>query len=52
MSKADDTVESIKNHRRVDHLVVVQFTQILDLRKATLIELEVILLETQGDLLE
>ena len=52
MREAYDAIKRIEYYRGVDHFVIVQFTKIFDLCKATLVELEVILLKTQGDLFE
>lgn len=52
MSESNNAVQSIKYHGRIDHLVVVQFPQIFYLSDAALVELKVILFQTQIDLLE
>ena len=52
MTIRDDPIQGIKYHRRIDHLVVVQLSQILDLCDAFLVELELILLESQSDILQ
>lgn len=52
MTISDDPIQGIKYHRRIDHLVVVQLSQILDLSNALLVELEFILLKSQSDILQ
>ena len=52
MAKGHDTVQSVEYDWRVDHLVIVEFSKVLDLGDATLIELEVVLLQAQSDLFQ
>lgn len=52
MSKRDNSVQSVEYHWGVNHFVVVQFPQILHLGDSALVELELVMLEAQGDLLE
>lgn len=52
MSESDNAVQSVKYHWRVDHLVVVQLSQIFYLGNAALVKLEVILFQTQVDLVK
>lgn len=52
MSERNDSVQSVEYHWRVNHLVVVKFPQILYLGDSALVELEFVMLEPQGNLLE
>lgn len=52
VSKRDNSVQSVEDHWGVNHFVVVQFPQILHLGDSALVELELVMLEAQGDLLE
>lgn len=52
MPKGNNSIESIKDNRRVDHFVIVQFTKILHLCESPLVELEIVLLQTDSDPLE
>ena len=52
MPKAYDTVKRVKDHRRINHLVVVVFAKVFDLSETTLIEFEIVLLKTKGNLLK
>lgn len=52
MAKSDDSVQSVEYHWRVNHFVVIKFPQILHLGDSALVELELVLLEAQGNLLE
>lgn len=49
MPKGDNAVQGIKDHWRIDHLVVVQLSKVLDLRNTSLVELEIILLQAKGN---
>lgn len=52
VSECDNSVQSVEYHWGVNHFVIVKFPQILHLGDPSLVELEVVLLEAQGDLLE
>lgn len=52
MSERDNSVQSVEYHWGVNHLVVVKFPQILYLGDSALVELEVVMLQAQGNLLE
>lgn len=52
MAECNNPIQSVEYHRRVNHLVVVQFPEVLDFGNALLIEFELILLEPQRDLFE
>ena len=52
VSERNKAVKSIKNDGRINHLVIVQLSEIFDLCDAPLIEFEVILLEAECNLLE
>lgn len=52
VSERDNPVQSVEYHWGVNHFVIVKFPQILHLGDPSLVELEVVLLEAQGDLLE
>ena len=45
MTECDNPVQGIENNRRVDHFVVIQLSEVLDLGDALLVELEVVLLK-------
>lgn len=49
MSKGDNAIQGIKNHRRVNHLVVVKLSKIFDLCNALLIEFEIIDFQAKSD---
>lgn len=50
MAERDDAVQRIKDHRRINHLVVVELSKVLDFRDTFLVELEVVLLQSQRNL--
>ena len=52
MTISYNPIQGIEYHRRIDHLVVVQLSQILDLSNALLVELELILLKPQSDVFQ
>lgn len=52
MTKSNYAIQGVKDHRRVNHLVVVELSEVLDFSDSLLIELEIVLLQTQRDLLE
>ena len=52
MTKGNNAIQGVKDHRRVNHLVVVELSEILDFGNSLLVKLEVVLLQTQRDLLE
>ena len=52
MSERHNAVQSIEYDRRIYHFVVVKLSKVLCFRCSALIELEIILLETEGNLLQ
>lgn len=50
VSESDNSIKSIEYDWRVDHLIVVQLPQIFYLSDAALVELKIILFQTQVDL--
>ena len=52
IAKRDNPIQRVEDDRRVDHLVIVQLSKVLDFSDALLVELELILLESKGDSLE
>lgn len=52
MSKCNNAVQRIKDHRRVNHLVVVKLSKIFDLCNALLIEFEIIQFQPKSDRLQ
>jgi hypothetical protein len=52
VAKCHNAVQSIKYDSRVYHFVVVKLPKVFSFRNPTLIELEVVLFETERDLFE
>ena len=52
MTECDDAVKGVKDDARVNHLVIVQLSKILDLSSASLVEPKVVLLKAKSDILE
>jgi hypothetical protein len=48
MAKGDDSVQGVKNHWRVNHLVVVKFSKVLDLCDPSLVIFKIVLLQANG----
>lgn len=49
MPKGNNAIQGIKNHWRVNHLIVVKLSKIFDLCNAFLVELEIIEFQAKGD---
>lgn len=52
MTEGDYAIECVEDHTRVDHLIIVELSEILDLSDASLIESEVVLLKAKCDILK
>lgn len=52
VAKSDNPVQRIKDYGWVDHFIVVQLPEVFDFSHTLLVELEIVLFESQCDLLE
>ena len=52
MAKCDNSVQGIEDDTRVNHLVVIELSEILDLSNTSLIEPKVVLLKPKCDIFE
>ena len=52
MSKGHDSIHSIKYHRMIKHAEVVKFAEVLDFGNSSLIELEIVLLQTENNVFQ
>lgn len=52
VAEGDNPIKCVKDDWRINHLVVVQLAEEFDLRDTSLVELEVVVFETQRDSLE
>jgi hypothetical protein len=52
MSENNNPIKSVKNHWRINHLVIVQFPKIFHFCDTFLVELEVVLLQSQRNRLQ
>lgn len=50
MAKCHNAVQGIEYHRRVDDLVIVKLSQVLDFSHPLLVELEIIQLQPESDM--
>ena len=47
MTKSQDSIKRIKDYRVIDHAIVVKLAQVFDFGNPSLVELEVILLQSK-----
>jgi hypothetical protein len=52
MSKGHDSVHGIKYHRMIKHAEVVKFAEVLDFGNSSLVELEIVLLQTENNVFQ
>lgn len=52
MSESHDSIHCIEDDRVINHTIVIEFTQVLDLCDAALVEFEVILLQAKHNIFQ
>jgi hypothetical protein len=52
VTESHDAIQSIKDDWVINHPIIVQLTKVLDLRKTSLVEFEVILLKTKHNVFQ
>ena len=52
MSKGHDSIHDIKYHRMIKHAEVVKFAKVLDFGNSSLVELEIVLLQTENNVFQ
>ena len=52
MTKSDNSIESVENYRRIDHLIIIELTQIAHLRNSSLVVPKIIMFQPHGNVLQ
>ena len=52
VTESHDSIQSIKYYRVIDHAIIVKLAKVLDLCNPSLVEFEVVLLQTEHDVFQ